>query len=168
MPNVKVWTLKNTKFSVSYLTLWIMFASKYTFVKKKKDFNRLRKQKSKKLFNKWVPKIRVSVSRSATNVVQIYGIRYTIYTTLLITLLICLVKHLPKCVSLPLISEDLREGLVRFEEKNVFIGFQKSNLIVLLIFSLLLLQYEIYSVCNAIVIIFLIEKQFFLNQFYVT
>ena len=82
-------------------------------------------------------------------------------TTLLRTLLICLVKHLPKYVSLPHISEDWREGLVRFEEKNVFIGFQKSNLIVLLIFSLLLLQYEIYSVCNAIVIIFLIEKQFF-------
>ena len=89
-------------------------------------------------------------------------------STLLRTLLICLVKHLPKYISLPLIPEDWREGLVRFEEKNVFIGFQKSNLIVLLIFSLLLLQYEIYSVCNAIVIIFLIEKHFFLNQFYVT
>ena len=160
MPNVKVWTLKNTKFSVSYLTLWIMFASKQYFCKKEKNFNRLSQQKSKKLNNKWVPKIRVSGFRSATNVVQIYGIRYTIYDTPQNFVDLSSETLTKVCVSLPLISEDWREGLVRFE-KNVFIGFLKSNLIVLLIFSLLLLQYEIYSVCNAIVIIFLIEKQFF-------
>ena len=107
-----------------------------------------------------MPKIRVSGSRSTTNVVQIYEIRYTIYDTPQ-KFVDPSSETLIKVCTLPLISGDWREGLVRFEEKNVFIGFQKSNLIVLLIFSLLLLQYEIYSVCNAIVIIFLIEKQFF-------
>ena len=163
MPNVKVWMLKNTKFSVSYLTLWIMFASKQYFCKKeKKNSIDSVNKKVKQQMGALNPSFRLPVPPLMLYRFMEFDI---LPSTLLRTLLICLVKHLPKYISLPLIPEDWREGLVRFEEKNVFIGFQKSNLIVLLIFSLLLLQYEIYSVCNAIVIIFLIEKHFFKINF---
>ena len=46
-------------------------------------------------------------------------------TTLLRTLLICLVKHLPKYVSLPLISEDWKEGLVRVGKKMFLLDFKR-------------------------------------------
>ena len=105
-------------------------------------------------------KIRVSGSRSATNNVQIYGIWYTIYNTPQ-NLVDLSSETLTKVCILASYFWGFERGSSSIRKKNVFIGFQKSNLIVLLIFSLLLLQYEIYSVCNAIVIIFLIEKQFF-------